>query len=696
MISISIQGLQQNPQDTSNFYLANIYQATINPNGLNDSTSLPSSPPPFSPPNSAVLVNALWFLSLVISLTCALLATLLQQWARRYLKITQSHDTQAPHKRARIRAFFSEGVEKCHLPWAVDALPTLLHISLFLFFAGLVVFLCNVNLTIFKLVLSWVGLCTALYGCITCMPIFRHDSPYYTPLSSPAWYIVTSMLYSCYRFLRWYSDNIWINSYAYSLFVDLEVICRKSLKLGMQKTAEETALNSPSEIVARAFMWTFDCLDEDHELESFFTGLPGFCSSKVVDDPLPSLTEEENSKLSGALCGLLDRTLSSDLLPAAVKNRRAMICAKAALEHMPTACIIHAISFKYLHSGPVSAELSSILRYWGYDRDHYAQAQIFKIIARRQPFHDSWYIFASNLLGIPETSIRDYAAHGDNLSLVILIHLVRQQFTYFRKSDWPRFDFTFFLAAGSNFDVKDTSPVLQHKFCALWNQIVHKAQDDRLMTSDILRWIRYVYLALHEDTNSAPTQFSASTGDWDDILGEPSSYPVCKVWDHRSDSRPTHDAVISTTPALAIPHDHPNVPAFVPSISSPDQPSSSTHAPLPIGETPTHALPLDNQISVQVSTPVIDQTTTEGRHIPTTSLSPVITDPSRTTQSSVSSPSPKSNASASPPAGIAAERTAFSRTSLLGDLNGLSLPSPPVLDAGLPTGMLSFSDRDSI
>ncbi|KAN0140380.1 hypothetical protein V8E53_001589, partial [Lactarius tabidus] len=178
LISVSIQDLQQNPQDTSNFYLANIYQATINPNA---SSSLPSSPPPFSPPNYAVWVNALWFLSLAISLTCALLATLLQQWARRYLKVTQSR--YSLHKRARIRAFYAEGVEKCLLPWAVETLPTLLHISLFLFFAGLVVFLWNVNLTIFKLVLSWVAFCTALYGCVTLMPMFCYDSPYYTSLS---------------------------------------------------------------------------------------------------------------------------------------------------------------------------------------------------------------------------------------------------------------------------------------------------------------------------------------------------------------------------------------------------------------------------------------------------------------------------------------------------------------------------------
>ncbi|KAF8265152.1 hypothetical protein EI94DRAFT_370118 [Lactarius quietus] len=86
LISVSIQDIRQNPQDTSNFYLSNIYRSMADPN---ISSSLPASPPPFSPPNYAICVNALWFLSLVIGITCALLATLLQQWARRYLKVTQ-------------------------------------------------------------------------------------------------------------------------------------------------------------------------------------------------------------------------------------------------------------------------------------------------------------------------------------------------------------------------------------------------------------------------------------------------------------------------------------------------------------------------------------------------------------------------------------------------------------------------------
>ena len=230
MISVSIQDLRQNPQDTSNFYLTNIYQATINPNG---SSLLPVSPPPFTPPNYAVWVNTLWFLSLVISITCALLATLLQQWARRYLKVTQPH--YSPHKRVRIRAFFAEGVDKFLLPWAVEALPTMLHLSLFLFFAGLAVFLWNVDLTIFKFVLSWIGLCMALYGCITFIPVFRHDSPYHTPLSLPVWHFITGIPFLTFRALQWITYSRWFSVRTHKRFRHLAERYRNLLVQGMRR-----------------------------------------------------------------------------------------------------------------------------------------------------------------------------------------------------------------------------------------------------------------------------------------------------------------------------------------------------------------------------------------------------------------------------------------------------------------------------
>ena len=708
---MSIQDIRPNSQDTSNFYLANIYQVLADPNQPN--ISLPSLPP-FSPPSYAVWVNALWFLSLVISLTCALLATLLQQWARRYLKVTQSR--YAPHKRARIRAFLAEGVDKLLLPWTVETLPTLLHISLFLFFAGLVVFLWNVNLTNFKLVLSWVGVCTALYGCITVMPIFRHDSPYHTPLSLPAWHIVTGIQFLTFRALERLALFDYFSGVTYCRFRDLAGRYGKRLVQGMQKTVEETALNLPSEIDARVLLWTFDCLDEDHELEHFFSGLPGFRISEVIKDPFPTLGEEGKNSVFSAMTGLLDRTFSSDLLPDAVKRRRAIICTKAVdPADTPEAInVLNIILSKYQYGDPLVAEIAQIVRGWEIDMYEdtisHAKATFSETVARVQPRDDTWFILASKSLGVPEAVLRDYAVVGDSLSLAVLIHVTRQQFIHFWKFPWPRNDFSEVLEEASKFNVQDTSPELQHEFCALWNHIARKIRDDDAWSIAfyVLGRIRNVYMALHQGTDSAPTQFSPSTGDWDDILWEPSSYPVCNIPGHHPDSTPHfHDDSASATAATfvhAAPHDRENTAPVLSSLSSsPGTPFLIAHAPLCVNKNLADVLLLDNNISVSLSLQPVNQTATESRHIFATSPNPVTTraahgsiDPSTRKMrlsapepSSSFTPLPMSKASTSSLDAVPIQHTPISRTLSL----DVSLPPPAqVLDDRLPMGPPLTSD----
>ncbi|KAI0046473.1 hypothetical protein FA95DRAFT_1476512, partial [Auriscalpium vulgare] len=84
---------------------------------------------------SPLRVNVLWCLSLLISLLCALCATLVQQWARTYMHAIDMQS--APHQRARIRAFLYKGIEKTGAKAIVEFLPLLLHISMFMFIAGL-------------------------------------------------------------------------------------------------------------------------------------------------------------------------------------------------------------------------------------------------------------------------------------------------------------------------------------------------------------------------------------------------------------------------------------------------------------------------------------------------------------------------------------------------------------------------------
>ena len=553
-------------------------------------------------------------MSLVISLTCALLATLLQQWARRYLKVTQPR--YSPHKRARIRAFFAEGVDKFLLPWAVEALPTMLHLSLFLFFAGLAVFLWNVNLTIFKFVLSWIGLCTAFYGCITFIPVFRHDCPYRTPLSLPAWHFVTGIPFLIYHALRRLTYMSFFSAQSFIHYHRMAESYGKSLVQGMRKTAEETALKSPSEMDVRALVWTFDCLDEDHELEHFFAGLPGFRSSKMVKDPLPDLTPEQQEKLLQALIGLSDRTSSSDLLPEQVKLRRTVICRKAiGPTDIPDAkwMALHRVTSE-AQFGPVqSAKIAGLVRGWD-NRDDEETTMIIRatvscIVSRAQRHDDLWFTMASSEMCVSESVLRDYATHGNNLLLAIFNHVVRQQFTLYEKQHWPQYRFSKVLEAASKFNVLDTSPELQHEFCELWNQIIH--EDSSSMRWDILRPIRNIYLTVHHlHTDCAPTRFSPSTSDEDRILREPSSYPLCNIASHHPHpATHIHDVSASTATPRPILHDNAALGPTFP----PDAPSHSVITPDLVDEITVHVPQIDNTLVVAPS-PHAHRTTTGDFH----------------------------------------------------------------------------------
>ena len=635
---MSIQDLQQNPQDTSNFYLANMYKATIaDLNRSNISSSLPAFPPPFSPSTHAVWVNSLWFLSLVISITCALLATLLQQWARRYLKVTRTRSSL--HKRARIRSFYVEGVKKSHLSIIVEALPTLIHLSVSLFFAGLVVFLWSVNLTIFKVVLSWIGVCTALYGCITLIPIFRHDSPYRSPLTSLARLVVSviilvlALLWACFHILATVlcCASCFPNSGPARIFSHLGSWVVRVLS-STQMSPEEAVLKSSSEIDTRAFTWTFDSLDEDHELVRFFSGLPGFHNSRVLKEPLHGLDDRQKLRLLEAAIRLLDRTLSSNLLSVQVRRQRADICANA-IDLVVTPGVFPTIVRKLASEdryGPAqSTEIVDFVRRWddrkGEDTT-LVQAMFSIVVARVQRHDDSWFRLASSELGIPEIVLREYATHGDNLSLAILIYVTRQQFIHIREPSWPSKAISDVLRAASKFNTQDTSPELQHEFCALWNQIVQDAQKGSSnIPEHILGPIRAPYIVLHQGTNSAPTQFSSTTGDDDINLWVRDAYPVCNVSGHiRNDSTsprcppivPHDNAALPPASGSLVSTAVPSFPSPAPSFPSPAPsfPSPAPSFPSPAPSFPSPALPY---VYNSLTTMLLDNSHPTGQSIET-------------------------------------------------------------------------------
>ncbi|KAH9178562.1 hypothetical protein EDB89DRAFT_955399 [Lactarius sanguifluus] len=571
LVSVTIQDLRPNSQDTTAFYLANIYQLLASDNRT--LVSLPFNPPPFSPPIYATWVNSLWFLSLAISLMCALLATLLQQWVRRYLRVTQSQDS--PHKQAVIREFFVEGVERLRLPWAVEALPALLHISLFLFFAGLAIFLYNVHLTTFTAVLGAVALCVVAYGCITLMPIFWHDSPYYTPLSSSAWVLLHGMFFTifwCLDVLKGFGLKI------PHRVIYLGDISQRRLAGGMGETVKHKALQIASEIYPRALARTFNSLHEDHELERFFASIPGLCSSKLVSDPLQVFIAPNKWRLSEALIGFMQRTLTSTLVNEQIRRRRSLICIKAMrAASLPIKPYILQDVFNGAWDGVSNfVDFGHFLWKDNYNDRHqayYSTCMVAIVMVKVKERDDRWFQLAMNHLDVSAPALEDYLSHGDSALLANWIRVIRCIIPVPSEPSQDRNNFVGrkTLELVSKFDIKDTLPTLQHDFCELWNEIVGLARftpDHRIrsLSIAILKDIRHAYIALHDGTDSAPTAFSATTIDDERILFSMSSYPLCNIPDHRPHlaSRAQHANTFATTRTVPVDSIHHVVLTTVP------------------------------------------------------------------------------------------------------------------------------------
>jgi hypothetical protein len=179
----SYKYLKPDPTDVSSRLLLQITQELA---GISNGARLTPSPPDtFQIPRFAIHVNILWFLSLCLGLACGLGATLVQQWARRYLRLTMRPDTL--ERRVRIREFLWQGVEGLHVNWVVESVSVMLHAAIFLFFAGLVEFLFAINDEVADVILVAVAIFAAIYITLTLLPLFLHYSPFQTPLTSILW-----------------------------------------------------------------------------------------------------------------------------------------------------------------------------------------------------------------------------------------------------------------------------------------------------------------------------------------------------------------------------------------------------------------------------------------------------------------------------------------------------------------------------
>lgn len=125
----SAKDLQPDPAQALAQSLLPISQTLLVLSGSNKSAvSLPATVenPSFEPPTSAVCVNALWFLSLSISVAVSLVAMLAKEWCHPFMSGRTGHPCQL----ARLRQQRWDGLVQWKMQESLICLPSLIHLAL--------------------------------------------------------------------------------------------------------------------------------------------------------------------------------------------------------------------------------------------------------------------------------------------------------------------------------------------------------------------------------------------------------------------------------------------------------------------------------------------------------------------------------------------------------------------------------------
>ena len=261
----SKQNLQPSPADETVYYLRQhstiLSQISVQLSSIAPQVTIPSTPPPpfpaFSPLASNIRVNVFWFMSLAFSLVAALLAILVQQWVRNYMHVFQRYGD--PLKSSRLRQYLYEGCERWFMPKVAEFVPGFLHISLFLFFAGLGDSLLNINTKVALSTIVPIGTSGLLYIFMTFAPILYPQSPYQNSFSGIFWYLFQKLLGR--RFKDHGSDG------------KMRSVSTNMAQGRMQLAMEETVTCKNRDV--RAIRWLIDNMTEDAEMETFLSAIPG-------------------------------------------------------------------------------------------------------------------------------------------------------------------------------------------------------------------------------------------------------------------------------------------------------------------------------------------------------------------------------------------------------------------------------------
>jgi Family of unknown function (DUF6535) len=277
------------------------------------------------------------------------------QWARIYIDLPQI--PSVPKERARVRSVLFFGMKKYRMRLAVETAPTLLHLSVFLFFIGLVIFFFTIFKTVAVVILIAVGFFGLAYFALTILPCLDHSCPYRTPMSSLWWYLWHTSLSYVTQYLHFILRQL------HSCLVPLnlgEITTRRQriltqwlqniedfaekhgerLKHGFRGTVVECAREASRDIVdVEALTWLFQlpALTEKSKIQKFVASLPAETIiqllSKSFQDGKVSFRHHLSTLFRSCTSGTTSSGLDEDM-----RRRRLLVCLNA-VHHIAKASI---------------------------------------------------------------------------------------------------------------------------------------------------------------------------------------------------------------------------------------------------------------------------------------------------------------------------------------------------------------------
>ena len=282
-------------------------------------------------------------------------------------------------------------------------LLTMLHISLFLFLAGVLMYFFNISRATFYVSLGWILYFTIIYASITMAPFLRRTELFYTSFSS-----MLFSLFAAYRdqwkLVKFSLDppaypNVDLRQLAINAFIpQAEILEHK--KKSVEKLASEPSPKIDNEILSRMLL-----LDNDRALAGFFDAIPGFCESKLVQKPLDS---QVTTELRRSLDGFLDSTFSSRSVLESDRKDRLIACLDAAHSALGPSGVSQILgNFFPGHRDEAlkSVEIGHSLVRWGHSSDDLIGRNVRRIvaciIARAEDHDDRWVKLVDEEFDIP-------------------------------------------------------------------------------------------------------------------------------------------------------------------------------------------------------------------------------------------------------------------------------------------------------